>query len=70
VRNQGVGRWTAEVALMRGLGRPDVFPAGDFGLQVAGAVIMGYDRTTSEKDLRKLQNAGWGGKAMPHFTCG
>lgn len=31
----GVGRWTAEVVLMRGLGRADVFPAGDLGLIAA-----------------------------------
>ncbi len=28
---RGVGRWTAEFALLRGLGRIDVFPAGDVG---------------------------------------
>ncbi len=32
VRWKGVGRWTAEVALIRGLGRPDVFPAGDLAV--------------------------------------
>ena len=29
----GVGRWTAEYALLRGLGRLDVFPADDIGAQ-------------------------------------
>jgi DNA-3-methyladenine glycosylase II len=29
----GVGRWTAEYILLRGLGRLDVFPAGDVGSQ-------------------------------------
>jgi DNA-3-methyladenine glycosylase II len=32
---KGVGRWTAEVLLMFSLGRPDVFPADDLGIQVA-----------------------------------
>lgn len=30
---RGVGRWTAEWYLIRALGRPDVFPADDVGLQ-------------------------------------
>lgn len=32
VRWKGVGRWTAEIALLRGLGRLDVFPAGDLAV--------------------------------------
>ncbi len=28
----GIGRWTAEMFLMFGLGRPDMFPLGDLGL--------------------------------------
>jgi DNA-3-methyladenine glycosylase II len=32
VRWKGIGRWTAEVALIRGLGRLDVFPAGDLAV--------------------------------------
>jgi DNA-3-methyladenine glycosylase II len=31
----GVGRWTAESALLRGTGRTDVFVAGDLGIRVA-----------------------------------
>ncbi|MGC2034190.1 MAG: hypothetical protein WA761_01950 [Thermoplasmata archaeon] len=31
----GVGRWTAENALLRGVGRPDVFIAGDLGIRYA-----------------------------------
>ncbi len=32
---RGVGRWTAQWALVRALGRPDVFPAGDLALRRA-----------------------------------
>jgi AraC family transcriptional regulator of adaptative response / DNA-3-methyladenine glycosylase II len=32
---RGVGRWTAEVIAMRGLGDPDAFPAGDLGVRIA-----------------------------------
>lgn len=31
----GIGRWTAEMFLMSGLGRPDVFSFGDLGLRRA-----------------------------------
>jgi len=58
---KGVGRWTAEVALMRGLGRPDIFPAGDMGLQVAVQELWGMPERPSEKVLRKIAErwAGW-----------
>jgi DNA-3-methyladenine glycosylase II len=32
---KGIGRWTAEMFLMFCLGRPDVFPTGDLGIQTA-----------------------------------
>lgn len=34
-RVKGIGRWTAEMFLMFNLGRPDVMPAGDLGVQNA-----------------------------------
>ena len=33
----GVGPWTAEMVLLRGLGDPDAFPATDLGVQVTAA---------------------------------
>jgi DNA-3-methyladenine glycosylase II len=58
---KGVGRWTAEIALMRGLGRNDVFPAGDLGLQVAVQELRGMPERPSEKALRKIAERwkGW-----------
>jgi DNA-3-methyladenine glycosylase II len=32
---KGIGKWTAEVVLMFDMGRPDVFPADDLGIQKA-----------------------------------
>jgi DNA-3-methyladenine glycosylase II len=40
----GVGRWTAEMLLIFGLGRPDVFSVGDLGLRNAVAKLYGLDR--------------------------
>ena len=58
---KGVGRWTAEIALMRGLGRNDVFAAGDLGLQVAVQELRRMRKRPSEKALRKLAERwkGW-----------
>ena len=58
---KGVGRWTAEIALMRGLGRNDVFAAGDLGLQVAVQELLGMPERPLEKELRKIAERwkGW-----------
>jgi DNA-3-methyladenine glycosylase II len=58
---KGVGRWTAEIALMRGLGRNDVFAAGDLGLRVAVQELRGMRKRPSEKALRKIAERwkGW-----------
>jgi DNA-3-methyladenine glycosylase II len=58
---RGVGRWTAEIVLMRGLGRTDVFPAGDLGLQAAFRELRGMGERPSEKRLRKIAERwkGW-----------
>lgn len=58
---KGVGRWTAEIALMRGLGRPDVFAAGDLGLQAAVQELWGMRERPSERTLRDIAERwkGW-----------
>lgn len=57
----GVGRWTAEVVLMRGLGRADVFPAGDLGLVVAVQRALGRTDRPDEDELRAMAERwrGW-----------
>jgi DNA-3-methyladenine glycosylase II len=51
---RGVGRWTAEYVLMRGLGHPDVIPAADVGLQTAIGRAYGLDRKATEAEVRAL----------------
>jgi DNA-3-methyladenine glycosylase II len=60
-RIKGVGRWTAEITLMRGLGRTDVFPAGDLGLQAAVQELWGMRERPSEGALREIAERwkGW-----------
>ena len=50
---RGVGRWTAEIALLRGLGRTDVFPAGDLGVVKYLAVgLLGRSARAREDEMR------------------
>ena len=57
---RGVGRWTAEWALMLHFGRTDVFPAGDLALR--GFVVKYYNdgRPMPEREIRALARARWG----------
>jgi len=53
-RLRGVGRWTAEYVLMRGLGHPDVIPAADVGLRSAIGRAYGFGRNATEAEVRAL----------------
>jgi DNA-3-methyladenine glycosylase II len=57
-RIRGVGTWTAEVALLRGLGRPDAFPAGDLSIVKYLAVgLLGHEARSTEKAMRALSES-------------
>jgi DNA-3-methyladenine glycosylase II len=52
-RFRGIGRWTAEYVLMRGLGHPDAIPAGDVSLQLLiGTACLG--RRAGEAEVREI----------------
>lgn len=55
---RGIGRWSAEIYLLFALGRPDIWPAGDLGLQMGIAEQLGLDSRPSELELRRL-GAAW-----------
>lgn len=55
---KGVGRWTAEIFLMFGLGRMDVLPAGDLGLRKGVMLFYGLPDMPSEDDVRRIAE-GW-----------
>ncbi len=59
-REPGVGRWTAENALLRGIGRRDLFVAGDLGLRVALDRYGAVPRSAPEARAR-----AWGQKWYP-----
>jgi DNA-3-methyladenine glycosylase II len=50
----GIGRWTAEWALIRALGRGDVIPADDLGVQQAAARFYFDGRRPSATEVRRL----------------
>ncbi len=64
-RHRGIGRWTAEYVLMRGLGSPDSLPAADLGLRKVIGFAYGLGRNASEAEVREIAGAwaGWRGWA-------
>jgi len=66
---RGVGRWTAEYVLLRGLGRTDVFPGDDVG---ARNNLERWLRLRSKLDYDRVQNllrkwTGYGGLIFLHL---
>lgn len=62
----GVGRWTAENALLRGVGRTDLFVAGDLGLRAALDAFGALPRAAPEEEARRWGDRwypGWGSYA-------
>ncbi len=61
----GIGRWTADYVLMRGVGHRDVIPAGDGALRRIIGERYGFGRLASEAQVRLVAEkwAGWRGYA-------
>jgi DNA-3-methyladenine glycosylase II len=56
---KGLGRWTADWLLARGLGRGDVIAAGDLGVRKALGKFYFRGQTPSIEEVRTF-SAGWG----------
>lgn len=54
---RGIGRWTAECLLLFGMGRPDVLPAADIGVQNALKALYHLDERPKEAQLRDMAEA-------------
>ena len=54
---KGVGRWTAEMYLIFRLGRPDVFPLDDLGIQTAMKRAYGMRGRPKKERLRRIARA-------------
>ena len=55
---RGIGRWTAEYALLRGLGRLDVFPGDDTGVRKKLLSVLNLEGPISYEDTEELMK-GW-----------
>lgn len=51
---KGVGRWTADMLLMFCLGRPDVLPVGDFGVQNSMRIAYGLDAMPKPAEMEAI----------------
>jgi len=53
MRLRGVGRWTAEYVLLRGLGRTNIFPGDDVGARNRLAAWLGRDRPLDYEGVKR-----------------
>ena len=54
---KGIGRWSAEIYLIFALGRPDIWPAADLGLQLGVAECLGFAERPGEAAVRAIGEA-------------
>ena len=53
IQIKGIGRWSAEIALLRGLARVDAFPGGDLGVvKYLAQGLLGKAEKATEADMR------------------
>ena len=57
VQVRGIGPWTAQVFLMFKLGRPDVLPPADLGLQEGLRILDGRRKRPTAKQLEERATA-------------
>ena len=67
---KGVGRWTAQMFLLSGLGRPDIFAPDDLGLKMRFGNCMGSVSNRRRKSLKELQKTGRRIEVQRPGTCG
>lgn len=65
IRFKGIGRWTAEMFLIFGLKRPDVFSMGDMGLRRAIQLTYGFNHRPEEEEMALITES-W----RPYRTIG
>jgi len=67
---KGIGRWTAETALVRGLTRTDVFPAGDLAVvKYLAQGLLGKTEKASETEMRTFAEAWRPYRALALVYC-
>ncbi|NMH67334.1 DNA-3-methyladenine glycosylase 2 family protein [Bacillus sp. RO3] len=53
---RGIGPWTAQSFLMFGLGRPNLFPTADIGIQNAIKHLFNMDRKPTQEELEQFSS--------------
>ncbi|MCA1064062.1 DNA-3-methyladenine glycosylase [Rossellomorea sp. AcN35-11] len=53
---RGIGPWTAQSFLMFGLGRPNLFPTADIGIQNAIKRLFNMDRKPTQEELEQFSS--------------
>lgn len=66
---KGVGRWTAEMILMFGLGREDVFAVDDLGIQQAMTKIYKLDASNKKEMKEKMIRIASKWKPYRTYAC-
>jgi DNA-3-methyladenine glycosylase II len=51
---RGIGRWSVEMLLIFRMGRPDVWPVGDYAVRKSYARLVGLDELPSARELDAL----------------
>ncbi|MDC0722930.1 DNA-3-methyladenine glycosylase family protein [Nannocystis bainbridge] len=54
IQVRGIGRWTVEMMLIFRLGRPDVWPVGDFAVRKGYGQTFGLDESPTQRELEAL----------------
>ncbi|MET3698677.1 DNA-3-methyladenine glycosylase II [Bacillus oleivorans] len=57
IKIRGIGKWTAENFLLFGLGRPNLFPVADIGLQNALKQLYNMDRKPTYEEMDRWKEA-------------
>ena len=66
---RGLGVWSAHMYLMHTLGRPDVWPTGDFGVRHGWSLLHGLDELVTERALRPLGEPFTGVRSEVAWYC-
>jgi DNA-3-methyladenine glycosylase II len=53
IKVKGIGQWTADMFLMFTLGRPDVFPFGDLGIQKGFMALTNMNHLPTQKEMER-----------------
>jgi DNA-3-methyladenine glycosylase II len=64
---RGIGRWSAEYVLLRGLGRLDIFPGDDIGAQNNLQGLFCLDKKPNYEEIKKLTSCWHPYEGMIYF---